>query len=133
MEAVLEHTFARKGVPALGLWVQVPHYVATMSFPAATVALLNGLQNVAGVNVEGAEVRSDALIQRSRLDELVAGNEEHQTMVDQLERAYDAQEASASDTAPGGPGDASTIDPNSLPSGDELAAELERYLRDQGE
>jgi hypothetical protein len=135
MEAVLEHTFARKGVPALGLWVQVPHYVATMSFPAATVALLNGLQNVAGVSVEGSEVRGEALIQRQRLDELVVGNDEHVTMVEQLERAYDAQEASASSEQGGaGAGDSATsIDPNSLPSGDELAAELERFLRDQGE
>jgi predicted ATP-grasp superfamily ATP-dependent carboligase len=135
MEAVLEHTFARKGVPALGLWVQVPHYVATMSFPAATVALLNGLQNVANISVDAAEVRSEAMIQRQRLDELVAGNDEHQTMVEQLERAYDAQEAAGTgdDGAPAdSPGD-QMIDPNSLPSGDELAAELERYLRDQGE
>jgi hypothetical protein len=75
------------------------------------------------------------MIQRQRLDELVAGNDEHQTMVEQLERAYDAQEAATTgdDVAPDDSPGNQMIDPNSLPSGDELAAELERYLRDQGE
>ena len=58
----------------------------------------------------------DARSTRDRLDALIADSDEHQQLVRQLEEQADAR--SESD---GGP----------LPSGEELAAELERYLRDQ--
>jgi predicted ATP-grasp superfamily ATP-dependent carboligase len=120
MGAVLEHAFHDRGVPALGIWAQVPHYVSAMSYPAATLALLHGLREVAGLHVEGADVRQESIIQRQRLDQLVASNEEHQAMVRQLEELYDKQET----TGLIGPG-------HSMPTGDELAAEFERFLRDQ--
>lgn len=120
MGAVLEHAFNDKGVPALGIWAQVPHYVSAMSYPAATLALLHGLREVAGLHVEAAAVRQESIIQRQRLDQLVASNDEHQTMVRQLEELYDKQEHDGLL----GPG-------HSMPTGDELAAEFERFLRDQ--
>ena len=119
MGAVLEHAFVDKGVPALGIWAQVPHYVSAMSYPAATLALLNGLQEVAGVRVDVAAVRHETITQRQRLDQLVAGNDEHRAMVNQLEELYDSQQQTGMF---GGAG---------IPTGDELAAEFERFLRDQ--
>jgi len=119
MGAVLEHAFVDKGVPALGIWAQVPHYVSAMSYPAATLALLNGLQEVAGVQVDSAAVRQETVIQRERLDQLVAGNDEHLAMVNQLEELYDNQQESGLLGAAG------------IPTGDELAAEFEQFLRDQ--
>jgi len=111
-------------VPAVGLWAQVPHYVSNVPYPAASVALLEGLKDVAGILTEGVAVRNDAVSHRARLDELVAASEDHVTMVRQLEAAYDAEAAATPATGePFGP----------LPSGDELAAELERFLRDQGQ
>jgi hypothetical protein len=128
MAAALEHALAGRGIPALGIWSQVPHYVATMSYPAASVALLEGLALATGITIDGTELRREAVLQRERLDQLVEGNDEHRAMVAQFERMYDAAEqeagrAAASGTRPGA---------LELRSGDEIAAEVERFLRDQG-
>lgn len=119
MGAVLEHAFNDKGVPALGIWAQVPHYVSAMTYPAATLALLRGLHEVAGLHVDAGTVRQESIIQRQRLDQLVASNDEHQAMVKQLEELYDNQQSSG------------LIGPSGIPTGDELAAEFEQFLRDQ--
>jgi hypothetical protein len=121
MGALLEHSFWDLGIPALTIWAQVPHYVSSMSYPAATVALLTGLQEISGIHIDAPDIRQGTIIQRQRLDQLVSANEEHIGMVHQLEAMYDT---SAEESL--GLGSAS------IPSGDELAAELERYLREQG-
>lgn len=120
MGAVLEHAFTDKGVPALGIWAQVPHYVSAMSYPAATLALLTGLHEVAGLIVDAAAIRQETIIQRQRLDQLVAGNDEHRAMVAQLEELYDQSQQQTDLLGTAG-----------IPTGDELAAEFERFLRDQ--
>ena len=132
VEAVLEHAFHARGVPAIGIWAQVPHYVAGMSYPAASAALVTGLCELVGFSVDTASLRSEALLQRTRLDELVAGNDEHRSMVRQLEQLYDSQQPddptiSAAPAHPASQG----FDAGDLPSMDELAAEVERFLRDQ--
>lgn len=132
MEAVLEHSFHDRGIPTFGIWVQVPHYVSQMTYPAASVALLTGLRDVAGLAVDAAGPRSEALLQRSRLDDLVAGNPEHQSMVRQLEQFYDAPDNEHSEADISHPSFGRSMDGEELPSGDELAAELEQYLREQG-
>jgi hypothetical protein len=105
------------------MWVQVPHYVSSMAYPAATVALLCGLMEVVGVTVDGGAARRETIIQRQRLDELVAGNDDHGAMVQQLEALYDANEADAPDASP--------LLAAEFPSADELGAEFEQFLRDQ--
>jgi hypothetical protein len=122
IEAALEQQFHRMGLAAVGLWAQVPHYVANFPYPAASAALLDALGNVAGIRTEGVAMRNDAVAHRQRLDELVAQSAEHVSMVKQLEEAYDAE------ITP----DPGAMGLGNLPSGDELAAELERFLRDQG-
>lgn len=47
------------GLPTLGLWAQVPHYVASMPYPAASVALLEGLGDVAGLQIDAGQLSSD--------------------------------------------------------------------------
>jgi hypothetical protein len=120
MTAVLEHALTEAGIASLGLWVQVPHYVSAMSYPGASVALLDGLRSVTGVDVPVGTLAHDADIQRSRIDQLVAGNDEHGAMVRQLESAYDLVGE-----------DADTMGTTPLPTGDDIAAEFERFLRDQ--
>jgi hypothetical protein len=122
MTAVLEHALTEAGIASLGLWVQVPHYVSAMSYPAASVALLDGLRAVTGVDVPVGTLAHDADIQRSRIDQLVAGNDEHGAMVRQLESAYDLVGEHAD-----------TMGSTPLPTGDDIAAEFERFLRDQDE
>ena len=90
MAAALEQTVHERGIPAVGIWAQVPHYVASMSYPAASVALLDGLATATGVRVEATELRRESVLQRERLDQLVEGNDEHQAMIAQFERLYDA-------------------------------------------
>lgn len=123
IEAALEHGFTGAGIPALGLWAQVPHYVANYPYPGAAVALLDGLAQVADIHLTGSAVRTEADAHRTQLDTLVANSEEHLTMVRQMEQAYDADVGA-------GAGRGSFEGP--LPTGDELAAELERFLREQG-
>jgi hypothetical protein len=120
MGAVLEHAFADRGIPAIGLWAQVPHYVAAMSYPPASLALLQGLHEITGLVVDAPLLRQEALIQRQRLDQLVASNEEHQAMVRQLEDLYDNQ----LHTGLIGPG-------GIVPTGEQLAQEFEQFLREQ--
>jgi proteasome assembly chaperone (PAC2) family protein len=125
MGAVLEHAFVAKGVPALGLWAQVPHYLGTMSHPAASVALLDGLQQVSGLAIDRTALAAEAEIQRLRVDQLVSGNAEHRSMIEQLEQVYD----SSLETGTGAVFEMPAS--NDLPSGDDIAAEVERFLRDQ--
>jgi predicted ATP-grasp superfamily ATP-dependent carboligase len=120
VQAAIERRATEVGLPAIGLWAQVPHYVAAMPYPAASVALLDGLATVAGVHVDSPALRQEVDSTRQRIDSLIGENEEHGRMVQQLEAAVDS-ETSPQTGFTGGP----------LPSGDELAAELERYLRDQ--
>jgi proteasome assembly chaperone (PAC2) family protein len=119
IQAVLEHRLSEAGIPAVGLWARVPHYVAAMPYPAASAALLDKLATFAGIRVDTSALHEAAEATSRRIDELVAGNEEHQAMVAQLEAAFDAELGGA-----GGPG-------ATLPTGDEIAAELERFLREQ--
>ncbi|MCU1396424.1 MAG: hypothetical protein JWM34_4852 [Ilumatobacteraceae bacterium] len=121
--AVLEHAFHDRGIEALGIWVQVPHYVSSMAYPAATVALLGGLAQTSGVRIDGAAPRQETIIQRERLDELVAGNDDHGAMVQQLETLYDAAIAEAEAGPP--------LSDAEIPTADELGAEFEQFLRDQ--
>jgi len=122
IQTVIDLDANRAGLPALGLWAQVPHYVSTMPYPAASLALLDGLADVAGIDAHRGQLAADAAATRIRIDELVAENPQHQAMVTQLEEFVDQGLAD-------GPVDAPTIDFERIPSGDELAAELQEFLR----
>jgi hypothetical protein len=113
------------GVPSIGIWAQVPHYIAAMTYPAASVALLDGLREATGLVVDAATLRSDVMIQGRRLDSLVAANAEHQSMIQQLEELYDSV---ADDAIQPDPRSAPTLE---IRSADELAAEVEEFLRGQ--
>lgn len=127
VQAALELDFAQAGLPAIGLWAQVPHYASAMPYPAASVALLAGFEQLTGIHVEPGHLEREARATRSRLDTAVAASEEHQQLIRQLEQQADElseQQGIAEATL----GDLPVAD---LPTGDELAAELQRFLRDQ--
>ncbi len=123
--ASIEHEMHDRDIPSLTIWAQVPHYIATANYPMASVALLDGLREVADVVIDGTELRQDSLVQRRRLDSMVADNPEHLLMLNQLEQLYDAGD----NTHPGG----EALDGSSLEmrSGEELAADFERFLNEQ--
>ncbi len=122
--AALEHEMHERGIPAMGVWAQVPHYISSMSYPAASVALLDGLREATGLVIDAASLRSEVLIQRRRLDALVGNNDEHRTMVEQLEQIYDA----GVDDIPQPEAPGSQLE---IASADEIAAEVEEFLRGQ--
>jgi len=117
IHASLELGFGEAGIPALGLWARVPHYVSAMPYPAASAALIDGLVRVAGLQLESRDLHESAERTRTRIDDLIANSEEHRQLVAQLEAQADAESPH-----PGQP----------IPSGDEIAAELERFLRGEG-
>lgn len=113
----LEVAFGEIDVPIVGLWARVPHYVAAMAFPSAAAALLDGLAQVAGLSIDSTALHTSGDATLRQVDALIAKSDEHTSMVRQLERSVDAAE--------GNP-----LDIGQVPTGDELAAELERYLRE---
>jgi PAC2 family len=129
IQAALERAFGDRGLPAIGLWAQVPHYVSASAYPPASVTLLTALGEVTGLHIGAVELREEALRHRARLDELIASNPEHVAVLHQLESAYDDEALAEQGRSSGGPAPLTAGD---LLTGDELAAELERFLRDQG-
>ena len=121
--ATLEHALHAKRIPTLGLWVQVPHYVSGMPYPASTVALLEGFELVTGIRIDSGELQREVASQRNRIDQIVDANDEHVAMVRQLEEIYDS--------TVGDEGDEPADEELEMRSGDELAAEIQRFLRDQ--
>jgi proteasome assembly chaperone (PAC2) family protein len=121
VQASIERRAYELGLPAVGVWAQVPHYLAAMPYPAASAALLDGLAGIAGIELDTSALRAEADATRHRVDALVNDNDDHRQMVRQLEATVDAEQAPTDAPLGAGP----------LPSGDELAAEFERFLRDQ--
>jgi|TARA_B110000914_G_scaffold224222_1_gene241475 predicted ATP-grasp superfamily ATP-dependent carboligase len=117
VQAVIEMAASIAGIASTGLWAQVPHYLAASSYPPAALALLNGLGELTGVSFPDGPLAESALATLARLDDLVARNPEHLTMLEKLESAYD---------------DLHDLR-GQLPDGEQLAAELERYLRNHGD
>ncbi|MFM8857365.1 MAG: proteasome assembly chaperone family protein [Actinomycetota bacterium] len=128
MAAVLEETLHDAGIPSIGLWAQVPQYLPGMTYPAASLSLLKGLSTVAGLKFDTATLEQESVIQTERLNRMVARNSEHAEMVTKLEGAYDALMSPqlplpAIDEPP-------MMTESDIPTPDELAAELEAFLRD---
>lgn len=122
---LLELRMGEHGYRASGLSVHVPHYLAQTNYPAASARLLAAVAELAGLDLPLAALDSAAEKVRAQVDNEVEGNSEIESVVAALETQYDtftqaAQERSSLLAAE-----------ESLPSGDELGAELERFLAEQ--
>jgi hypothetical protein len=120
VQAALEVSLGFAGIPVIGLWARVPHYVSAMPYPEASAALIEGLCAVTGTVLDSSSLRSAGEASRRQVDELIGANPEHLEMVRRLEAALDSEEVS-----PVG------LDVD-VPSGDEIAAELEQFLKGEG-
>jgi predicted ATP-grasp superfamily ATP-dependent carboligase len=116
VQGALEFAFGEAGIPAVGLWARVPHYASAMPYPAAAAALLDGLADLAELELDTSALHTAAASTHDQIEQLISGSDEHAALVRQLEAQQDREDGAASAF-----GD--------LPSGDELAAELERFLR----
>ncbi|HMG26198.1 MAG TPA: PAC2 family protein [Acidimicrobiia bacterium] len=112
---VLHDTARAAGVASASLWAPVPHYVSTPPNPLATRALLDRLGDLLGTPFELRELEDAAEAWRTRVDEVVAQDDDVRTYVGQLEERYDTEAET------------------DVPSGETLAAEVEQFLRDRGE
>ncbi|MGI9604481.1 MAG: proteasome assembly chaperone family protein [Acidimicrobiales bacterium] len=117
IQAAIEQALHQHGIPAIGLWAQVPHYLTGVSYPEAAAALLDGLDAVAKRRFDTTDLREQAIGTRNRIDRLIAENDQHVDMLGQLEATYDSQ---------------LEVDPP-LPTGDDLAADFQAFLREQGD
>lgn len=122
IHGAIEERCAEVGLPAVGLWAQVPHYASGMAYPAAALALIEKVNELANLSLPTGDLASEAATVRARLDALVAESAEHVELLRQLEANADSL----------GADDVGGVRPEELPTGDELAGEIERFLRDQG-
>ena len=114
---VLHDACARAGMLSASLWVPVPHYVATVPSPKATLALLRRLEDLLELPIDTDELDEAALEYERRLDEAVASEPEVRALVERLEQQVDDEDISY----------------RNLPSGDSIAEEFERFLKEQGD
>jgi predicted ATP-grasp superfamily ATP-dependent carboligase len=112
---VLHDTCARAGLPSASLWAPVPHYVAAVPSPKAALALVRSLEGLLELSVDASELETAAEEYEERLDEAVANEPEVRALVERLEQQADQAEISFGD----------------LPSGDSIAREFQRFLRQQ--
>ena len=111
---VLHDACRQSAIPSASLWAAVPHYVSLTPSPRGALALCERLGALIGVQVEADELEEAARTYEEQVSEAVASDEETAAYVDELERRADQLEE--------------TTD---LPSGDALAAELTRFLRER--
>jgi proteasome assembly chaperone (PAC2) family protein len=116
---VLHAACAEAGMPSASLWAAVPHYVAVAPNPKGALALLRRLESLVGVTVDATQLESAATDYERQVTRAVELDPEVQAFVERLERAADEEE---------GPTDLSQ-----LPSGDVLAREFQRFLRQRGD
>jgi predicted ATP-grasp superfamily ATP-dependent carboligase len=111
---VLHDACRNADIPSASLWAAVPHYVSLTPSPRAAAALCSRLGRLLGIEIETSELDQAAQAYEEQVSQAVAADEETASYVEELERRADTLE-----------------DDFELPSGDALAAELTRYLRER--
>ena len=101
-----------RGIDAISLWAAIPHYASNSPSPKATLALINALEDFLEISVPQGDLHAEALEWESEVDELAREDSDVAEYVKALEESKDS--ALLSDV-----------------SGEELARELERFLRRQ--
>jgi hypothetical protein len=108
--SVLDIAVSRAGIPAVGYFAQIPHYVSG-EYPGAAAELLRAVARHLDVEPEMGDLPEEALALRKRLDTAASLDENTRNYVERLE---------------------GMVDESRLPAGDDLIADIERFLRDQG-
>ncbi len=106
------------GLPSASLWAAVPHYIAAAPNPKAALALVRKLEGLVGVAVDATELEDAAGDYDRQVNAAVQSDPDVQAFVEQLEQAAGTEASEA---------------PGPLPSGDTIARELQRFLRQRGD
>jgi len=122
--ALLELRFGEAGRDAAGFAVHIPHYLAQTAYPAGAVRLLESLTGLTGLSVPDDELREAARRTDAEIDRQVEASPEVTDVVRALEQQYDA--AAEADPQPG-----LMVDPENMPTAEELGEQFERFLAEQ--
>jgi predicted ATP-grasp superfamily ATP-dependent carboligase len=114
---VLSAACAATGLPSASLWASVPHYVAAAPNPKAALALVRRLEGLVGVAVDASELEQAAADYERQVGLAVQSDPDVQAFVERLEQLAE---------------DERTGEPEEIPSGDLLASEFQRFLRQRG-
>jgi proteasome assembly chaperone (PAC2) family protein len=117
---VLHVEAANAGFPAASLWATVPHYVAASPNPKAALALVRKLERAVGVNVDATQLEAATEEYEHQVDLAVQRDPEVRAFVERLEQVAEEEDAAAA------------MDAADLPSGEVLAREFQRFLRQRG-
>jgi len=120
LAGMLELHLGATGHPAMGFAAHVPHYLAALDYPRAAVALLEAVASSTGLVLPLDALRAAADSSDRETDAQIATNPDNVEAVRELEQQYDV--AVAQQGVPGRPAD------GGLPSGDDIAAQVERFL-----
>jgi proteasome assembly chaperone (PAC2) family protein len=123
---LMEFRLGEAGLDAMGFAVHVPHYLARSEYPQAARVLLDHVGLAAELYLPTEALSKAAERAEAEIAEQVEGSDEVRQVVQALERQYDMVST--------GRGERSSLGlAGKLPSADELAAEVERFLADQGD
>ena len=114
-QTALQVMLGAAGVPTVALWAQVPHYVAQGASPPAIRALLSRLRELGGLSLDLTVLDEQADAYVRRVEEGIADRPDVAEAIQAIESSVDAPVVTEAD----------------LPSGDELASEIEKFLRGQ--
>ncbi len=114
---VLHDQCRERGISSASLWAAIPHYVAAVPNPKAALALLRRLEALTGIALEASELEDAMERFEEQIDRAVAANPE----IEELVRRLESQQAEELEL------------PQDMPSGDTLARDFQRFLRQRGE
>jgi Archaeal enzymes of ATP-grasp superfamily len=124
--ALIEYRLGAEGYDALGFAVHVPHYLAQAEYPQAAVTALDAISLSTGLIFPMDELRAVAETTTAEIQEQIQASEELATAIKGLEQQYDAFTA--------GTQRQNLIAENiPMPTGEELAAQFERFLAERDE
>ncbi len=115
---VLHSIASDAGLPSMSLWASIPHYVAAAPSPKAALALVRRLESLVGVSVDASELERASLTYERQVGLAVSSDPDVQAFVERLERDAESEDE--------------PLTPEDLPSGDLLASEFQRFLRQRG-
>jgi hypothetical protein len=118
-QALLELRLGEWGLDAMGFVAHIPHYVAQFDYPAAAFALLEGIEDVTGLQWDHAALKEAGEARQVELATQIADSDEVREVVTGLEQQYDAFHTQAANLL---------ADDEPLPSGEEIGAQFEQFL-----
>jgi hypothetical protein len=121
-QALLEMRLGEWGYDAFGYVAHIPHYVAQLGYPLASVALLESVGEATGLSWDLAALRDAGARQAGEIESQLSESEEVRDVVRGLEQQYDAFHRAADQD------DNLLAEGEPLPSGDEIGAQFEQFL-----